>query len=94
MIFSFIYEHGNDGLWDNIIQVLAHHVEVGGDQILDDHDLHLRAGGALTSGDLRFATCSEGRRDVRKVYWLDIALDVLIDFVILIVPELCIFKFL
>ena len=47
LVFGFVNEHSNHGFWDDVVKVLPNHIKVGGYEILDDRDFHLRSGGAL-----------------------------------------------
>ena len=47
LVFGFVNEHRNHGFWDDVVKVLPHHIKVGGDEVLDNRDFHLRSWGAL-----------------------------------------------
>ena len=94
MVLGLVDKHGDDGLGDHIVQVLADHVEVGGNQVLDDHDLHLGSWRALTELQVAFTARPQGERDARELHRLDVALDVLVDFVVLVVAELSVLQLL
>ena len=95
LVLGLVYKHGNDGLGHQIIQILADHVEVGCDQVLDDHNFHLRAWGPVPKV-LLICWIRHSQRcwDIWQLDWLDVALDVLVYLVILVIAELRILQLL
>ena len=47
LVFGFVNEHSYHGFWDDVVEVLPHHIKVGRDEVLNDSDFHLRSGGTL-----------------------------------------------